>query len=178
MVMTLPTHVSARNASEYDDAVGARSHLPTHVSARNASAAMLRRSITPHSQLMSPHGMHQWSASWSSRRSSPNSCLRTECIRGADVLRPVVDLPTHVSARNASGGRVRNGGELLLPTHVSARNASAIVLFRRHDQRLPTHVSARNASPLLSSIAMPRILPTHVSARNASDRRARVFGDA
>ena len=86
------------------------------------------------SQLMSPHGMHHHN------------------VTGILVS---ANLPTHVSARNASA---RCSGEPFcgaLPTHVSARNASFLFWKRGTRSFLPTHVSARNASEAPSS---PRFL--------------------
>ena len=84
----LPTHVSARNASRYASWKRKLRPLPTHVSARNASRYQRHPPATGLSQLMSPHGMHPYFFISSSRSSSsPNSCLRTECIAQLETAR-------------------------------------------------------------------------------------------
>ena len=131
----LPTHVSARNASCSVMTLILHIGLPTHVSARNASLVRVGVNALVDSQLMSPHGMHRPRVCAARADRAPNSCLRTECIIRR-ILRSWAELAPNSCLRTECIS-VTIGSELSsdLPTHVSARNASAQSAHRRNRYR-------------------------------------------
>ena len=178
-LMTLPTHVSARNASDAPRSLSAYPHLPTHVSARNASTRCMRWQVRSDSQLMSPHGMHRrgfrfacpvYTAPNSCLRTEcilssnnakssagpPNSCLRTECITWGFWERSFTKTPNSCLRTECIFGVFGTKGAARTPNSCLRTECIRADHGRSGSDLLPTHVSARNAS----RTKYPHRLPT------------------
>ena len=118
---TLPTHVSARNASALtkglgvDDLSQLMSPHGMHRAVRTCFSVMYG------SQLMSPHGMHRAAGTPDHRSGrAPNSCLRTECITvrrsaPAETVPPNSCLRTECIMTRRLSANASNSSQLMSP---------------------------------------------------------------
>ena len=144
------------------------------------------------SQLMSPCGMHRPKKAFTTFSSTPNSCLRTECIRklfttSRRLTRSQLMSPhgmhlawpgVHERRRGAPNSCLRT--ECIAATTLSADAMTASQLMSPHGMhpQLPPQPQKTKSSQLMSPHGMHPVLaerlpcrdvlPTHVSARNAS----------